>query len=118
MNGGHRGSERRRSLLTLLSITVAAGLAAAFFLPVGLFPTVLFPRIAVTIDAGDRPPDQMEIAITRPVEQAVRAIPGVQNLRSTTSPGSAEMSVNFAWGPDMDPALQRVEAAVTPAPST
>jgi CzcA family heavy metal efflux pump len=118
MNIGHLVSQRRRSLLTLLSITVAAGLAAAFFLPVGLFPTVLFPRIAVTIDAGDRPPDQMEIVVTRPVEQAVRAIPGVQNLRSTTSRGSAEMSVNFAWGSDMDLALQRVEAALTRAQST
>src|SRR6185312_7849485 len=111
-------SRRRRSLLTLLGILVAGGLAAAFLMPVGLFPNVLFPRIAVTIDAGDRPPDQMEIAITRPVEQAVRAIPGVQNLRSTTSRGSAEMSVNFAWGSDMDLALQRVEAALTRSQST
>jgi CzcA family heavy metal efflux pump len=111
-------SRRRRSLLTLLAILVAGGVAAAFLMPVGLFPNVLFPRIAVTIDAGDRPPDQMEIAITRPVEQAVRAIPGVRNLRSTTSRGSAEMSVNFAWGSDMDLALQRVEAAVTRAQPT
>ena len=111
-------SRRRRSLLTLLGILVAGGIAAAFLMPVGLFPNVLFPRIAVTIDAGDRPPDQMEIAITRPAEQAVRAIPGVQNLRSTTSRGSAEMSINFAWGSDMDLALQRVEAALTRAQST
>jgi CzcA family heavy metal efflux pump len=111
-------SRRRRSLLTLLAIMVAAGVAAAFLMPVGLFPNVLFPRIAVSIEAGDRPPDQMEIAITRPAEQAVRAIPGVQNLRSTTSRGSAEMSINFAWGSDMDLALQRVEAALTRSQSS
>src|SRR5438105_14184600 len=111
-------SARRRSLLTLLSILVAAGLASTLFMPVGLFPTVLFPRIALTIDAGDRPADQMEVAVTRPVEQALRAIPGVMNLRSTTSRGSAEMSVNFAWGTNMDLALQRVEAAVARARST
>lgn len=111
-------SARRRSLLTLLGMLVAAGIVAAFFMPVGLFPTVLFPRIAVTMDAGDRPPDQMEAVVTRPVEQAVRAIPGVQNLRSTTSRGSAEMSVNFAWGANMDLALQRVEAALTRAQAT
>jgi CzcA family heavy metal efflux pump len=103
---------RRRSLLTLLSMLVAAGLVTAFAMPVGLFPTVLFPRIAVTADAGDRPPDQMEAVVTRPVEQAVRAIPGVKNLRSTTSRGSAEMSINFAWGTDMNLALQRVQAAL------
>jgi CzcA family heavy metal efflux pump len=110
-------SRRRRSLLTLLGILIAGGIAAAFLMPVGLFPNVLFPRIAVSIDAGDRPPGQMEIVVTRPLEQAVRAIPGVQNLRSTTSRGSAEMSINFAWGSDMDLALQRVEAALTRAQS-
>lgn len=111
-------SRHRRSVLTLLGMLMAAGVVCAFMMPVGLFPTVLFPRIAVTIDAGDRPPDQMEVVITRPVEQAVRAIPGVQNLRSTTSRGSAEMSVNFTWGADMDLALQRVEAALTRVQST
>lgn len=108
-------SRRRRSLLTLLAMLVAAGVAGALIMPVSLFPTVLFPRIAVTVEAGDRPPGQMEAVITRPIEQAVRAIPGVRNLRSTTSRGSAELSVNFAWGSDMDLALQRVEAAVTRA---
>jgi len=108
-------SRRRRSLLTLLSMLIAAGLVAAFVMPVSLFPNVLFPRIAVTIDAGDRPPDQMEAVVTRPVEQAVRAIPGVRNLRSTTSRGSAEMSVNFDWGSNMDLALQRVQAALNQA---
>jgi CzcA family heavy metal efflux pump len=105
-------SRRRRSILTFLAMLVAAGVAAGFLMPVGLFPTVLFPRIAVNIEAGDRPPDQMEAVITRPLEQAVRAIPGVQTLRSTTSRGSAEMSINFAWGSDMDLALQRVQAAL------
>jgi len=115
MNLAELISRRRRSLLTLLAMLVAAGLAAGFLMPVGLFPTVLFPRIAVNVDAGDRPPDQMEAVITRPLEQAVRAIPGVRTLRSKTSRGAAEMSINFAWGSDMDLALQRVQAAVASA---
>ena len=118
MNIAQIVSRRRRSLLTLLAMLMAAGVAGAVLMPVSLFPTVLFPRVAVTIDAGDRPPDQMEAAITRPVEQAVRAIPGVQNLRSTTSRGSAELSVNFTWGSNMDLALQRVEAALTRTQAT
>ena len=96
---------------------VAGGVLTAFLMPVGLFPTVRFPRIAVTIDAGDRPADQTEVVVTRPVEQALRAIPGVQNVRSTTSRGSAEISINFAWGSNMDLALQRAEAALTRAPA-
>src|SRR6516165_5911492 len=105
-------AQRRRSLLSLLFLLVAAGAIAAFSMPVSLFPNVRFPRIAITVDAGDRPPDQMEAVVTRPVEQAVRAIPGVRNLRSTTSRGSAEMSINFAWGTDMNLALQRVQSAL------
>lgn len=106
-------AKRRRSLLALLSILVAAGVACAFIMPVGLFPQVVFPRIAISVDAGDRPPDQMEAVVTRPVEQAVRAVPGVKTLRATTSRGAAELSVNFAWGSDMDLALQRIQAGLT-----
>ena len=108
-------ARRRRSLLTLLGMLVLAGVIAGFSMPVALFPDVRFPRIAITVDAGDRPVDQMETVVTRPVEQAVRAIPGVTSLRSTTSRGSAEMSVNFSWGANMDLALQRVQSALAQA---
>jgi CzcA family heavy metal efflux pump len=115
MNLAEFASRRRRSLLTLLTLLIAGGIVAAAVMPVGLFPDVRFPRIAVTVGAGDRPADQTEAVITRPVEQALRAIPGVHNLRSTTSRGQAEVSINFGWGQDMDLALQRVQAALTSA---
>ena len=70
-------ARRRRSLLTLLVMLILAGIVAGFSMPVALFPNVQFPRIAITVDAGDRPVDQMEAVVTRPVEQAVRAVPGV-----------------------------------------
>jgi CzcA family heavy metal efflux pump len=115
MNLAELVSRRRRSLLTLIGLMVGAGVVAAFVMPVGLFPNVPFPRIAVTVDAGDRPADQTEAVITRPIEQAIRAVPGVVDLRSTTSRGEAELSINFAWGSDMDLALQRLNAALTAA---
>jgi CzcA family heavy metal efflux pump len=102
----------RRSLLTLLFILVAGGIAASLSMPVALFPNVRFPRILVTIDAGDRPVDQMVAVVTRPVEQSIRAIPGIRDLRSTTSRGEAELNINFGWGSDMNLALQRVQAAL------
>ena len=108
-------TRRRRSLLTLLFMLIAAGGIVGFTMPVALFPDVRFPRIAISVDAGDRPVDQMETVITRPVEQAIRAIPGVSSLRSNTSRGSAEMSVNFSWGANMDLALQRVQSALAQA---
>lgn len=112
MNVAQWAATHRRSILFLLALLTAGGIAAAFKLPVALFPQVNFPRIVVSLDAGDRPADQMLITVTRPVEQAVRSVRGVVGLRSTTSRGSAELSINFTWGIDMVSALLQVESAV------
>ena len=101
----------RRSLLFLLAVAAVVGGVLALSLPSSLFPTVDFPRVVVSLDAGDRPADQMEAAVTRPIEQAIRRVPGVTDVRSTTSRGSAEISVSFAWGTDMASATLQVNAA-------
>lgn len=112
MDVAHWAAGHRRSILFLVAILSLAGIAAGLKLPVALFPHVDFPRVVVALEAGDRPADQMVITITRPVEQAVRSVPGVASLRSTTSRGSAELSINFGWGDDMVAAMLQVESAV------
>ena len=112
MDIAHWAALHRRSLLFLVAILALAGVAAALKLPVALFPQVDFPRVVVALDAGDRPADQMVIAETRPIEQSVRSVPGVISIRSTTSRGSAELSINFHWGEDMVSAMLQVESAV------
>lgn len=101
----------RRSLLFLTLMLAIGGIASALLMPVALFPNVAFPRVQVTLDAGDRPADQMAIEVTTPVEVAIRRVRGVRNVRSTTSRGSAEIAVTFDWGADMSAALQEVNAA-------
>src|ERR1700736_3646258 len=101
-----------RSILFLLGVFALAGAVASFSLPVALFPQVSFPRVRITLDAGDRPAEQMTVQVTTPVEEAVRAIPGVRNVRSTTSRGTAEISVNFAWGEDMVSAMLQSQSQV------
>jgi len=101
-----------RSILFLLVILVLAGVVASFSLPVALFPHVSFPRVRITLDAGDRPAERMAIEVTTPVEEAVRAIPGVRSVRSTTSRGTAEISVNFDWGEDMVAAMLQCQSQV------
>ena len=64
----------RRSLLFLCLILALGGIAAAFGLPVSLFPDVAFPRVQVTLDAGDRPADQMVLQVTTPLEEAIRRV--------------------------------------------
>ncbi|HJP99603.1 MAG TPA: efflux RND transporter permease subunit [Rhodanobacteraceae bacterium] len=103
----------RRSLLFLALVLALGGLMSVFSLPVALFPNVSFPRVRVSIDAGDRPADQMAVAVTLPAAEAIRAVRGVRDVHSTTSRGSAEINVDFDWGADMGRAFLDVNAAMS-----
>src|SRR2546430_16914644 len=110
-----------RSILFLLGALALAGTVASFSLPVALFPQVSLPRVRITLDAGDRPAEQMAVEVTTPVEEVVRAIPGVRGIRSTASRGSADISVNFDWGEDMASAMLHAQSEVNktlPSPPT
>ncbi len=102
----------RRSILFLLALLAVAGIVAGLKLPVTLFPTVDFPRVKVYLDAGDRPADLMMLTVTQPVEEAVRRVPGLRDVRSTTSRGSAEVSVSFDWGTDMGLATSQINQSI------
>src|SRR3984893_5787327 len=101
-----------RSIFFLLGAFALAGAFAGFSLPVALFPQISFPRVRVTLDAGDRPAERMAVEVTTPVEESVRAIPGVRSVRSTTSRGTAEISINFDWGENMVAAMLQAESQV------
>src|SRR5258706_295148 len=101
-----------RAILLIAFALAAAGLAMAVSLPVGLFPQVAFPRVVVDLDAGSRPADQTALLVTRPVGEAIRVVPGVLDVRSETSRGSAQISIDFGRGPDMTASTLLVEAAV------
>jgi len=101
-----------RSILFLMAVLSIGGLASGWGLPVALFPEVSFPRIRVDVEAGDRPAERMALEVTYPIEQALRAIPGVRSVRSTSSRGSADISVNFDWGQDMVAAMLQAESEI------
>jgi CzcA family heavy metal efflux pump len=101
-----------RSIIFLLLALAIGGAASSLRLPVALFPTVSFPRVQMSIDAGDRPAERMAIEVTYPVEEALRSVPGVRSVRSTTSRGSADISINFDWGDDMVAALLQAQSQI------
>ena len=101
-----------RSIWLSVFLVTLAGLVAAIRLPVTLFPHIDYPRVVVSIDAGDRDAGQMAADITRPAEIALREIPGVTQIRSTTSRGSAEVSLTFDWGGDMVAATIATQGAM------
>lgn len=83
-----------------------------------MFPTTNFPRIIIGVDNGVMPIEQMDVTITRPLEEAVRSVPGLEDVRSTTSRGSAEINLFFNWRVNMLETLQLVDAAVSRIQST
>ena len=101
-----------RSIWLCVFLVTLAGLVAATRLPVTLFPHIDYPRVVVSIDAGERDAEQMAADITRPAEIALREIPGVTQVRSTTSRGSAEVALSFDWGDDMVAATNATQGAL------
>src|SRR5579871_349918 len=101
-----------KPIIFVILTFIAVGVYLAFQIPVAVFPSTDFPRIVVGIDNGVSPINQMEVTVTRPVEEAMNNVPGLENVRSTTSRGSAEVNLFFNWGVDMFQTLQYVNAAL------
>ena len=100
----------RGPLFFFLAILTIAGIYFSLQLPISVFPSTNFPRVVIGVDNGVMPVEQMEVTVTRPLEDAMNAVPGLSLVRSTTSRGSAEVSLFFDWNIDMAQALQLVNA--------
>ena len=101
----------RPILFLIISLALVGGYLA-FSIPVSVFPNTNFPRVLIGVDNGVMPIDQMLVTITRPVEDSVNDVPGLQRVVSITSRGSAEIDLFFDWQNDMILTLQRVDAVV------
>src|ERR1019366_7593978 len=102
-----------KSLIFLILVLVATGVYLAFTIPISVFPTTDFPRVLIGVDNGVMPIDQMMVTITRPIEESVNSVPGLQQVRSITSRGSAEVDLFFDWHVDMVTTLQLVDASLS-----
>lgn len=102
-----------RPIFFFAAVLTIAGIYAALQVPISVFPETNFPRVVIGIDNGVMPVEQMEVTITRPIENAVNSVPGLATVRSTTSRGSAEVSLFFDWNVDMYRELQLTDAALS-----
>ena len=100
------------TILFFIIVFSAAGLYLASRIPISVFPETNFPRVVIGVDNGVMPVDQMQVTITKPIEDAVNSVPGLLTVRSTTSRGSAEVSLFFDWSVDMFRTLELVDAAI------
>src|SRR6202049_3021287 len=107
-----------KSIIFLVLILAIVGVYEALSIPIAVFPATNFPRIIIGVDNGVMPIDQMEVTIPRPIEEAVNSVPGLEDVRSITSRGSAEVDLSFNWSVDMIQTLQQVNSAVARVQST
>jgi len=102
-----------KPIFFFLAVLVLAGVYAAFQVPISVFPDTNFPRVVIGVDNGVMPVEQMQVTITKPIEDALNSVPGLLTVRSTTSRGSAEISLFFDWNVDMFRTLQLADAALS-----
>src|SRR5215813_8058826 len=102
----------KNPVTAILVIIIVGGLYVYGQLKTSLFPEITFPKIKVIADAGLQPVDKMMVTVTKPLENAIKQVPDLIDIRSTTSRGSCEISAFMSWSADIDLSLQRVESQI------
>ncbi len=108
----HWTARHGKPIIFVILTLVAVGIYLAVSIPVAVFPSTNFPRVVVGADVGVYPIDQMLVTVTKPLEEAVNTVPGLNLVTSITSRGSAEIDLFFDWNVDMNLTLELVNAAL------
>ncbi len=108
----HWTARHGKPIIFVILTLVAVGIYLALSIPVAVFPSTDFPRIVVGADVGVYPIDQMLVNVTQPLEEAVNTVPGLNQVTSITSRGTAEIDLFFNWNVDMFQTLELVNAAL------
>ncbi|MBN2461660.1 MAG: efflux RND transporter permease subunit, partial [Candidatus Cloacimonetes bacterium] len=99
-----------RPVLTFIIflIVVILGIVSFTRLPIDLMPEITYPTISVITSYGNVGPQEMEEQVTRPVEEAIAAVQGVEEITSTSAEGQSQVRIAFAWGTDLDTAADDI----------
>jgi CzcA family heavy metal efflux pump len=102
----------KNPLSVAIALVVLGGFLAYSKMQTALFPEITFPKIKVIANAGERPVDEMMLTVTRPLEVAIKKVPDLKTVRSSTSRGSCEISAFMDWKADIDLSQQRIESRI------
>lgn len=102
----------------LVVIIILGGLFAYSKMQTSLFPEITFPKIKIIADAGQQPVKKMMVTVTRQLENAIKQVPDLQKIRSTTSRGSCEISAFMNWNANIDISQQRIESKINEIKNT
>jgi len=114
----HWTARHAKPVIFVIVTLVAVGIYLASSIPVAVFPSTDFPRIVIGVDNGVAPIDQMLVTVTRPIEEAVNSVQGVDRVQSITSRGQVEIDLFFSWKVDMFRTLELVNAALARVQTT
>src|SRR5919206_4680340 len=113
MNLTHFSLSNGKLIFLVVIFLTLAGLLAMFRLPSNIYPEVEFPRITVIANSDHLSPQNMMLAVTRPLEEAARAVLGVRRVRSKTIRGSSQIDIQFQPDTNMQNALQMTQARLS-----
>src|ERR1700693_2904373 len=102
----------KNPISVLLFLIIIGGLFAYSKMQTSLFPEITFPKIKIIADAGLQPVNKMMVTVTKPLENAVKRVPDLADIRSITSRGSCEISAFMNWDANVDLSQQRIESRI------
>src|SRR6476659_10093915 len=102
----------KNPLTVIIALIIMGGIFVYSKLQTSLFPEITFPKIKIIADAGLQPVDKMMVTVTKPLENAIKRVPDLQMIRSTTSRGSCEISAFMNWNSNIDVNQQNIESRI------
>lgn len=112
MNLSRFSVERPIFTTMIMLILLLMGGVALSRLPIDLMPDISYPTLTVITTYENASPEEIEEMITRPVEEAVSAVPGVEEVTSSSTEGTSNVRVSFSWGKDLDGAANDVRERI------
>ena len=103
----------KNPISVILAVIIAGGILLYGQIQVSLFPEITFPKLKVIADNGEQPVDKMMVTVTRPLEDAIKQVPDLKMLRSTTSRGTCEISAFLNWDADINVNQQMLESRIS-----
>jgi len=103
----------KNPLTVLLALIIGGGVFVYTKLQTSLFPEITFPKIKIIADAGLQPVNKMVVTVTKPLENVIKQVPDLLDVRSTTSRGSCEISAFMDWNANIDLSQQRIESKIS-----
>ncbi|WP_300461468.1 efflux RND transporter permease subunit [Desulfobacula sp.] len=100
----------QRPVLTVMAclIVIILGVVSLFRLSIDLMPDITYPTLSVSTEYENASSEEVEELITRPVEEAMSAVPGVEEVTSVSAEGRSSVRVTFSWGTNLDEAANDI----------